>query len=266
MIKIAITGICGRMGSSIYNCLFEDDAKKDGLILSCATSLPSDKNIGEKVKDILGQNSEVIITDKLNSDFDILIDFTSIKSTFSNLEFCKKHNKAIVIGTTGFSEQEITKVNEFAQNIPVFMSFNMSLGVNVMQRLVALATKNLYQKSDVEIVETHHKHKVDAPSGTAMMLGNTVADAANINLSEKGVFSRHGIIGEREAGEIGFSTIRGGDVVGEHTVSFYMAGERVEITHKATDRKIFARGALFAAKFMSENKAGFYNMNDALSK
>lgn len=260
-IRVAIAGISGRMGSSLYRCLSEYPQ----LLLTVATSLPTDSNIGKSVKSFLNGDSEVILAADLSEDFDVLIDFTAVSATLANLQFCAKHNKAIVIGTTGFSDDELAEIESYATQIPIFRTFNMSLGVNIMEQLVAIAAKALHQYSDIEIVEAHHKHKVDAPSGTALMIGKAIADAIDINLNDKGVFTRHGITGERENGTIGFSTIRGGDVVGEHSAIYFMAGERLEISHKATDRNIFARGALFAAEYVVKQPAGLYNMSDALN-
>lgn len=262
MIKLAITGICGRMGSSIYRCLQGNE--NTAIQLTVATTVSGDKAVGCCVREILGGQSEVIITDSLSNDFDVLIDFTSVASTLSHIDFCRQQGKAIVIGTTGFNDDELAAIQRQSTDMPIFLSANMSLGVNIIEQLVAIAAKSLHQQADIEIVEAHHKHKVDAPSGTALMLGRSIADAIGVDLSTQGVFAREGITGEREAGSIGFSTIRGGDVVGEHTAYYYMAGERIEITHRATDRQIFARGALFAAAYMAKQANGLYNMSDAL--
>lgn len=262
MIKIAIAGIGGRMGSSLYQCLSE--AGFEQLQLSAATALPTDNIIGKTVKSVLGGDADVVISEQLTTDFDVLIDFTSVSATLSHVAFCQQHQKGIVIGTTGFSDEQIETIQQAAQQMPLFMTANMSLGVNIMEQLVSIATKALHQQADIEVVEAHHKHKVDAPSGTALMIGRAIAEAMNVDLADKGVYAREGITGEREDGTIGFSTIRGGDVVGEHTAYYYMNGERVEITHRAMDRKIFARGALFAANYLSQQGNGLYNMSDAL--
>lgn len=262
MLKIAIAGINGRMGQSLYRAIQETDFD---MTLSVATTLPTDETIGQSVGQVLGGKSDVLISNRLTDDFDVLIDFTAVRATLQHIDFCQKHKKSIVIGTTGFSEDELAIIKEKSLNTKIFMSANMSVGVNVMEQLVAMAAKALHQQSDIEIIEAHHKHKVDAPSGTALMLGRAIAEAIGVDLSEKAVYAREGITGEREDGAIGFSTIRGGDVVGEHTATYYMAGERVEISHKATDRQIFARGALFAANYLATQKAGLYNMSDALN-
>ncbi len=263
MLKIAIAGICGRMGRNLYACLLEEEAVQT-MQLSVATTIPGDTSVGKTVGEALGGGSQIPITEQLNDDFDILIDFTSVASTLANIVFCQSHQKAMVIGTTGFDDKQQAFIRQHSQTMPVFMSANMSIGVNIMEQLVATAAKALYRQADIEIVEAHHRHKVDAPSGTALMIGRAIADAIGANLSDRAVFARQGIIGEREEGSIGFSTIRGGDVVGEHTACYYMDGERIEISHRATDRKIFARGALFAADYLSKQGNGFYCMSDAL--
>lgn len=261
MINIAIAGIGGRMGQSLYACLQDTDFDMQ---LSAATTLPDDANLGKTVGEVFGGHSDVLIRDSLAADFDVLIDFTAVASTLKHIQLCQDLGKAIVIGTTGFSDKQLNEIAEAAKSQAIFMSANMSVGVNIMEQLVAVAAKALYQQADIEIIEAHHKHKVDAPSGTALMIGRAIADSIGVDLSEKGVFAREGITGERENGTIGFSTIRGGDVVGEHTAAYYMAGERVEISHRATDRRIFARGALFAANYLACQNSGLYNMFDAL--
>lgn len=265
MITIAIAGITGRMGQSIYSCLQE----YPHIQLTVATVKAGSCEVGKTVSEVCGGSSQVVISDSLTStdtdDFDVFIDFTSVSATLEHIQQCGAMGKAIVIGTTGFSEEQRQHIQTVAKEQPIFLSANMSIGVNIMEQLVAIAAKALHQQADIEIVETHHKHKVDAPSGTALMIGRAIADSIGVDVSEKGVFSRHGIIGEREEGSIGFSTIRGGDVVGEHTAYYYMAGERIEISHKATDRKIFARGALFATQFLAQKGNGLYTMTDALN-
>ncbi|MGY0399288.1 MAG: 4-hydroxy-tetrahydrodipicolinate reductase [Ostreibacterium sp.] len=261
MLKVAIAGINGRMGRTLYSCLQETQFP---MVLSVATTSAGNANVGKIVSEVLGGDSTVIISDVLSRDFDVLIDFTTVASTLSAIKWCKKYDKGIVIGTTGFSEVQLSVIHEKAKQQPIFMSANMSIGINIMEQLVAIAAKALHQQADIEIVEAHHKHKIDAPSGTALMIGRAIADSIGVDLSEKGVFSRQGITGEREDGSIGFSTIRGGNVVGEHTAYYYMADECIEISHRATDRKVFANGALFAANYLSKKRHGLYNMFDAL--
>ncbi|MPV86560.1 4-hydroxy-tetrahydrodipicolinate reductase [Ostreibacterium oceani] len=288
MARLAIAGIGGRMGQSIYHCLMAPDSvaagnnSRDdwdaGLRLTVATAKPGDKCIGQLLSQTcpplgdgagdVGHDMAVTITSSLSLDFDVLIDFTSVSASMTHLAFCREQQKAIVIGTTGFNASQIDTIRDAAKDIPVFMSANMSMGVNLMNALAAQATHALINQmqvtADIEMVEAHHRHKVDAPSGTALMIGETVAATLGKALPDIAVKSRDGLIGPRESGTIGFSTIRGGDVVGEHTLTFYMAGERFEISHRATDRSIFARGALFAANAISKKSAGFYTMRDLL--
>ncbi len=262
MINIAIAGIGGRMGQSLYACLQETHY---AMRLSQATMLAGDARIGKAVGDVFGGDSTVVISEQLSDDFDVLIDFTSVSATLAHMQQCRAWDKAIVIGTTGFTPAQLTSIHAAAEQQTLFMSANMSIGVNLMQQLVATAAKALHQQADIEIVEAHHKHKVDAPSGTALMIGRAIAEGMGVDLQQRAVFAREGITGERQDGSIGFSTIRGGDVVGEHTAYYYMAGERLEISHRATDRKIFARGALFAADYVSRQGHGLYSMADALA-
>lgn len=261
MINIAIAGIKGRMGTSLYHAIQKTSF---AMRLTVATTLADDNDVGKTVGNILGGHCDVVIMDELHDDFDILIDFTSVESTLDHVDFCRQQGKGIVIGTTGFNDEQRQRILAAANDTRIFMSANMSVGVNIMEQLVAIAAKALQTQADIEIVEAHHRHKVDAPSGTALMIGGAIANAINVDLNDKAVFAREGITGEREKGSIGFSTIRGGDVVGEHTAYYYMDGERVEISHRATDRQIFARGALFAANFLAQQAPGFYNMFDAL--
>jgi len=261
VIKVAIAGIGGRMGSSVYACLPE---QQSSMLLSVATSAPGDTVIGRRVSEVLGGVSEVVISEQLSDDFDVLIDFTSVPSTLAHVEYCRVHGKAMVIGTTGFTNAQLEKIEQYRSQMKILMSGNMSLGINLMEKLAAMAAKCLQGLADIEVVETHHRHKVDAPSGTALMIGSAVAEAMGVALSDRATYTRQGLTGERESGTIGFSSIRGGDVVGEHSAYFYMVGECIEISHCATDRKIFARGALFAADFICQQPNGLYNMHDAL--
>jgi 4-hydroxy-tetrahydrodipicolinate reductase len=205
--------------------------------------------------------------DDLNSvidQFDVVIDFTRPEATLKYLEICKQANKAMVIGTTGFDEIGLEAINGAAQKIPVVFAPNMSIGVNLSLKLLAMAAKVIGEESDIEIVEAHHRHKVDAPSGTALKMGEVVANALGRDLSKCAIYGREGIEQPRDRQTIGFSTIRGGDVVGEHTVSFFMEGERVEITHKASSRLTFANGAVRASVWLKSKPAGLYSMQDIL--
>jgi len=193
-----------------------------------------------------------------------VIDFTRPEATLKYLEICKQANKAMVIGTTGFDEIGLEAINGAAQKIPVVFAPNMSIGVNLSLKLLAMAAKVIGEESDIEIVEAHHRHKVDAPSGTALKMGEVVANALGRDLSKCAIYGREGIEQPRDRQTIGFSTIRGGDVVGEHTVSFFMEGERVEITHKASSRLTFANGAVRASVWLKSKPAGLYSMQDIL--
>ena len=199
---------------------------------------------------------------------DVLIDFTRPAGTMAHIATCAKAGVAAVIGTTGLSEQERRALGEFAKAIPIVFAPNMSVGVTVLTKLVELAAQRLGDGYDIEIVEMHHRHKVDAPSGTALKLGETAAVAAGRDLNADGVFARHGVTGERRAGAIGFATLRGGDVVGDHTVIFAGDGERVELTHRASSRMNFAQGALRAARFVAAQRVrrqvGLFDMQDVL--
>lgn len=262
MNKIAVIGAAGRMGGAIIRAL---DAENE-LALGCALERADCPALGDDAGVIAGATSRgVLIVDSPESqDFDIMIDFSTPASTLLNIEYCRQANRSIVIGTTGMNEEELDKMRQAAQYIPVLFSANYSVGVNVVAKLLKLAAAVVGEQSDIEIIEAHHKHKVDAPSGTALLLGNAIADTLGKTLAKDGVFCREGIIGEREQGSIGFSTIRGGDIAGEHTVMFISEAERIEITHRATDRKIFANGAVRAAKWLSQQQPGLYDMNDVL--
>jgi 4-hydroxy-tetrahydrodipicolinate reductase len=195
---------------------------------------------------------------------DVLIDFTRPEATLRHIAACRQHGVNLVIGTTGFSADEKQQIEAASKEIAIVFAPNMSVGVNVMLKLVALATKALHEQYDIEVIETHHSKKVDAPSGTAIKLGEVAAGVIGKPLSEIGVFSRHGVTGERKSGSIGFSAIRGGDIIGDHTVMFAGMGERIEITHKSSSRTNYAEGAMRAAMFLSDKKCGLYDMPDVL--
>jgi 4-hydroxy-tetrahydrodipicolinate reductase len=196
---------------------------------------------------------------------DVLIDFTRPEGTLEHLEACVASKRAMVIGTTGFDAAQLARIREASRQIAIVMAPNMSVGVNVALRLVEMASRALGADYDVEVFEMHHKLKVDAPSGTALKLGEVAASARGASLDRDGVFSRHGTTGERKAGTIGFSVARGGDIVGDHTVYFAGPGERLEITHRSSSRATYAQGALRAARFLAGKPAGLYDMADVLS-
>ncbi len=241
MIKIAVTGASGRMGQTIIEAINQNWLAELGVAF--------DK--GDDLNDALDK-------------FDVLIDFTRPEATLEYLAICQQAGKAIVIGTTGFNDDELQVLTEASQQIPIVFAPNMSVGVNLSLKLLELASRVIGNESDIEIVEAHHRHKVDAPSGTALKMGEVVANALGRDLSKCAVYGREGIEKPRDRETIGFSTIRGGDVVGEHTVSFFMEGERVEITHKASSRMTFANGAVRASRWLQGKSAGMYSMQDVL--
>jgi len=264
MINIAVTGAVGRMGRSLINaCNQAEDCQ-----LSAAIEHIGNPLVGGDIGDIVGIGSlGVTLVENLadvTDQFDILIDFSSPEATLANLDFCVANNKSIVIGTTGFSDEQKTQISDAAKSISVVFAPNMSVGVNLCFKLLDMAARVLGDDVDIEVIEAHHRHKVDAPSGTALRMGEVVADALGRNLEECAVYGREGISGERERKTIGFETIRAGDIVGDHTVMFAAEGERVEITHKASSRMTFANGAVRASIWLKDQQAGLYDMQDVL--
>ncbi|ALE52048.1 4-hydroxy-tetrahydrodipicolinate reductase [Candidatus Thioglobus autotrophicus] len=241
MIKIAVAGASGRMGQSIIQSIEQSDKTTLGVTL--------DK--GDDLNSVIDQ-------------FDVLVDFTRPEATLDYLAVCIASGKSMVIGTTGFDDAGLQMIKDAGTKIPVVFAPNMSVGVNLSLKLLEMAAKVIGEESDIEIVEAHHRHKVDAPSGTALKMGEVVANALGRDLSKCAVYGREGIEKPRDRQTIGFSTIRGGDVVGEHTVSFFMEGERVEITHKASSRMTFANGAIRASAWLQGKPAGLYSMQDIL--
>ena len=205
--------------------------------------------------------------DNLNDslqDFDVLIDFSRPEASLNAISICKNSGKAMVIGTTGFSDEELEVINQAATQIPIVFAPNMSVGVNLTLKLLETSAKVIGHDSSIEIIETHHRYKVDSPSGTALKMGEVVANALGRDLADCAIYGREGIDEPRDLNTIGFSSIRGGDVVGDHTVTFFMDGERVEITHKASSRMIYANGAVRAANWLHEKPSGLYSMQDVL--
>jgi 4-hydroxy-tetrahydrodipicolinate reductase len=241
MIKIAVAGASGRMGQSIIQSIEQSDKTTLGVTL--------DK--GDDLNSVIDQ-------------FDVLVDFTRPEATLDYLAVCIASGKSMVIGTTGFDDAGLQMIKDAGTKIPVVFAPNMSVGINLSLKLLEMAAKVIGEESDIEIVEAHHRHKVDAPSGTALKMGEVVANALGRDLSKCAVYGREGIEKPRDRQTIGFSTIRGGDVVGEHTVSFFMEGERVEITHKASSRMTFANGAIRASAWLQGKPAGLYSMQDIL--
>ena len=264
MTKIVITGASGRMGRALIEATLETD----GAILSGATVRPSSTLVGADAGEFIGQghrgapiHSGLDLFDSLSP---VVIDFTAIESTLKHLQWCRENDAPCVIGTTGFSEAQETVIAEAAKAIPVVYAPNFSVGVNVVFDLLDRASRVFGDSVDIEVLEAHHRQKVDAPSGTALAMGRVVANALARDLSQVAVFGREGQTGTRLREQIGFATVRAGDVVGEHTVLFAAEGERVEITHKASSRRTFADGAVRAAIWVSDQSPGLYSMRDVL--
>jgi 4-hydroxy-tetrahydrodipicolinate reductase len=261
--KIVITGVSGRMGIALLEGIFADDA----LTLHAAIDRTGSALLGQDAGAQFGLQTGVKVTSNLAAalhDADVLIDFTRPEAAMQYLAACQQANVKMVIGTTGFNEQEKTVIAAAATKNAVVFAPNMSVGVTLLINLVEQAAKVLSEGYDIEVVEMHHRHKVDAPSGTALRLGEAAAQGLGQTLKDCAVYAREGITGEREAGKIGFATLRGGDVVGDHTVIYAGTGERVEITHKASSRATFALGALRAAKFLADKQTGLFDMRDVL--
>jgi 4-hydroxy-tetrahydrodipicolinate reductase len=266
-VAIAIAGASGRMGRMLIEAVLQSG----DCDLAGALDTPSSPLLGQDAGAFLGRETGVAITADLRQGLlnaDVLIDFTRPEGTLAHLAVCRDLGVRAVIGTTGFSDSQKAAVSAHAKLVAVMMSANMSVGVNVMLRLLAQAAKELGEGYDIEVMESHHKHKVDAPSGTALAMGDVLARARGVDLGANGVFSRHGHTGERAPGSIGFATVRGGDIVGEHTVMFAGTGERIEISHKSSSRANYADGSLRAARFLgprgSGRAPGLYGMNDVL--
>lgn len=258
-------GAAGRMGKTLIEAI----CQAEGANLTAATVLPDSSLIGADAGEVAGVGKlGVALAGSLAEvvdQFDVLIDFTSPETTMENLAFCAEHGKKIVIGTTGLSDEQKACLAEYAQTVPVMFAPNMSVGVNVCFKVLDLIARTLGDDYDIEIIETHHRHKVDSPSGTALRLGEVVADALGRDLKECAVYGREGQVGARPRKEIGFETIRAGDVVGDHTVLFATEGERIELTHKASSRMTFAKGAVRAAIWLDGKSAGQFDMQDVLS-
>jgi len=264
MIRIAIHGVAGRMG----RILTEACQKVPGTLLTVALECPGHDAVNKDAGILAGgETLGVLVTDNLvvaTSSFDVLVDFTRPGPSLKALAACRAAGRAMVIGTTGFDAAQKATILASAQEIPIVFSPNMSVGVNLCFKLLDLAARVLGDEVDVEIIEAHHRLKVDSPSGTALRMGEVVASALGRNLKQCAVYAREGFTGIREHTTIGFSTIRGGDIVGEHTVMFAGAGERIEITHRATSRMTFAAGAMRAAVWVVGRSPRLYDMQDVL--
>jgi len=262
-IKIVIAGCTGRMGKA----LLESVLQSDDLLLHAALDHKGSASLGRDAGELIGKTCGV----KIGADVaaalrgaDVLIDFTRPEGTLEHIAVCQQLGVNIVVGTTGFNAQQKAQLGAAAQHIGVMFAPNMSVGVNLTFKLLEMAAKVLSHGYDIEIVEAHHRHKVDAPSGTALGMGEVIAKTLGRDLAKCAVYGREGITGERDPSTIGFATVRGGDIVGDHTVMFAGIGERIEITHKASSRATFTLGALRAARFLKTNKAGMYDMQDVL--
>jgi len=261
---IAVAGASGRMG----HMLIESIALADDCRLSGALDLPTSAAIGTDASASLGKASGILVTSDLraglqNSQY--LIDFTRPEGTLAHLKVCQALGVKAVIGTTGFSDAEKAEIKAISKDIAIVMAPNMSVGVNVTLKLLEMAAKALATGYDIEIIEAHHRHKVDAPSGTALKMGEVIADALGRDLKDCAVYAREGVTGERDPSSIGFATIRGGDIVGDHTVLFAGTGERIEVTHKSSSRATYAQGSLRAVRFLATQKTGLFDMFDVLS-
>lgn len=262
MTRIGINGAAGRMG----RMLIEACRAAEGVELTAAAERADSPLIGTDAGDLVGAGTlGVPLRSELDPEgFDVLIDFTRPEGTLQQLELCRRAGRRMVIGTTGFSEEQRAEIAAAAADIAIVFAPNMSVGVNLCFRLLELAARVLGEEVDIEVIEAHHRHKVDAPSGTALRMGEVVADALGRDLKTCAVYGRQGNIGERKQGTIGFETIRAGDIVGEHTVMFAGSGERVEIVHKASSRATFASGAVRAAHWVAERERGLFDMQDVL--
>lgn len=261
--KIAVAGASGRMG----HMLIEAIQNADDAVLSGALDVAGSPAVGSDAGAFLGKPAGVAI----ESDFakglantEFLIDFTRPEGTLKHLEYCAAHGIKMVIGTTGFDEAGKAAIAAAAQRTAIVFAPNMSVGVNVTMKLLEMAAKSFSHGYDIEIIEAHHRHKVDAPSGTALKMGEVVANALGRDLEDVAVYAREGVTGERDPSSIGFATIRGGDIVGDHTVLFAGIGERIEITHKSSSRVTYAHGSLRAARFLATKQTGLYDMHDVL--
>jgi 4-hydroxy-tetrahydrodipicolinate reductase len=262
--RIAVAGVAGRMGRTLVQAVTE----ADGLVLGATIERPESGLLGADAGELagVGHLGVAVVTDlgAVLDAFDVLIDFTAPTATLRHLELCRAAGRRLVIGTTGFTAEQRSVIAAAAEDIAIVFAPNMSVGVNLCFKLLDIAARVLGDDVDIEIIEAHHRHKVDAPSGTALRMGEVVAAALGRDLAEVAVYGRQGQTGARERRTIGFETIRAGDVVGEHSVWFAGDGERVEIAHKASSRMTFAKGAVRAAGWLRDRKRGLFDMQDVL--
>jgi 4-hydroxy-tetrahydrodipicolinate reductase len=262
--RIGITGAAGRMGRTLVEAI----NLADGLALTAAIEQPTSTLLGADSGEVAGQGRNGVAVvgalAQVVDDIDVLIDFSVPAATMANVALCAERGIAMVIGTTGFTPEQLRAIEDAASHTPICKSSNFSTGVNLCFKLLDMAARVLGDDVDIEIYEAHHRHKIDAPSGTALSMGKVVADALGRDLDKVAVYGRQGQTGARSRDTIGFATVRAGDIVGDHTVTFAADGERVEITHKASSRMSFARGAVRAAGWLAEQSAGLYDMQDVL--
>ena len=262
--KIAVAGASGRMGRMLVDAI----AAAPDATLSGALDVPGSPSIGTDAGAFSGQLAGVAIQSELAkglADTEFLIDFTRPEGTLKHLEYCAAHGIKLIIGTTGFDDAGKAAIRAAAEKTAIVFAPNMSVGVNVTLKLLEMAAKSMAEGYDIEIIEAHHRHKVDAPSGTALKMGEVIADALGRDLKQCAIYGREGVTGARDPSTIGFATIRGGDIVGDHTVLFAGDGERIEITHKSSSRVTYAHGALRAARFLADKATGLYDMQDVLA-
>ena len=261
--RVAVAGASGRMG----RMLIEAIVASDDCVLAGALDIAGSPALGQDAAAFLGRSSGVAITADLRAGLqgaDVLIDFTRPEGTLAHLALCTELGVQLVIGTTGFSDAQKADIEAAACKVAIVLAPNMSVGVNVTLKLLQMAAQALSAGYDIEIIEAHHRHKVDAPSGTALKMGEVIAEAQGTLLADRAVYERYGHTGERKEGSIGFATVRGGDIVGDHTVLFAGTGERVEITHKSSSRAGYAQGSLRAVGFLAGQGAGLFDMFDVL--
>ena len=264
MIRVAVVGVSGRMGLCLVKALGLSENAQLSVAVSRAGSDSIDKDAGELAG--IGEIGVTVVDDlaAVIDQFDLLIDFTRPEPSMDYIEICRQAGKKIIIGTTGYSEEQKAVISQAAKKIAIVLAPNMSVGVNLSLKLLEMTAKVMGEYTDIEVIEAHHRHKVDAPSGTALRMGEVVVEALGRDLNDCAIYGREGDTGERDRKTIGFSTIRAGDIVGEHTVMFADEGERLEITHKATSRMTFANGAVRACVWLKDKDKGLFDMQDVL--
>jgi 4-hydroxy-tetrahydrodipicolinate reductase len=263
-LPITVAGASGRMGHMLIEAILASDDCR----LAGALDIAASPALGQDAATPLGRSSGVLVTSDLQAGLKnsaCLIDFTRPEGTLAHLKVCRELGVKAVIGTTGFTDEQKAEIAEIAKDIAIVMAPNMSVGVNVTLKLLQMAAQAMSTGYDIEIIEAHHRHKVDAPSGTALKMGEVIAEAIGRDLKDCAVYERYGHTGERDPSTIGFSTIRGGDIVGDHTVLFAGIGERIEVTHKSSSRSTYAQGSLRAARYLATQQRGLFDMFDVLS-